>query len=196
MLINGPEERTIPGNALSVHPDLPFRGLEVRDIKKGHLFHCKLYHELILIFPYSVSAYPFLVVLKEVSCHQASCVQSLSLTPQVSSRERSSVSIEGTTLPKLLLGLLRYVHYTEVMFVNFFERDFVLTVIHWFESQRADLIILLFDAHKLDISDELKGAIDVLKGHEDKIRCILNKADQIDRQQLMRGKFCIEQFDS
>jgi len=33
---------------------------------------------------------------------------------------------------------------------------------------------------------ELKGAIDVLKGHDDKIRCILNKADQIDRQQLMR----------
>lgn len=53
-------------------------------------------------------------------------------------------------------------------------------------QKRADLILLLFDAHKLDISDELKGAIDVLKGHEDKIRCILNKADQIDRQQLMR----------
>ena len=34
--------------------------------------------------------------------------------------------------------------------------------------------------------DENEGAIDVLKGHEDKIRCILNKADQIDRQQLMR----------
>lgn len=28
VLINGPEERTIPGNALSVHPDLPFRGLD------------------------------------------------------------------------------------------------------------------------------------------------------------------------
>jgi len=28
VLLNGPEERTIPGNALSVHPDLPFRGLE------------------------------------------------------------------------------------------------------------------------------------------------------------------------
>jgi hypothetical protein len=42
------------------------------------------------------------------------------------------------------------------------------------------------DAHKLDISDELKNTIDALKGHDDKIRCILNKADQIDRQQLMR----------
>ena len=60
-------------------------------------------------------------------------------------------------------------------------------VMKWF-AERADLIIIMFDAHKLDISDELKGAIDVLKGHEDKIRCILNKADQIDRQQLMRGE--------
>lgn len=51
---------------------------------------------------------------------------------------------------------------------------------------RCLVIILLFDAHKLDISDELKSAIDVLAGHEDKVRCILNKADQIDRQQLMR----------
>jgi len=27
VLLNGPEERTIPGNALSVHPDLPFPDL-------------------------------------------------------------------------------------------------------------------------------------------------------------------------
>lgn len=55
----------------------------------------------------------------------------------------------------------------------------------WF-ANRADLILLLFDAHKLDISDEFRGVIESLKGNEDKIRCILNKADQVDRQRLMR----------
>jgi ribosome-interacting GTPase 1 len=39
----------------------------------------------------------------------------------------------------------------------------------WF-SQRCDLILLLFDAHKLDISDELKAVIESLRGNEDKIR--------------------------
>jgi len=58
-------------------------------------------------------------------------------------------------------------------------------VCSWFAT-RADLIILLFDAHKLDISDEFRNTIDSLKGNDDKIRCVLNKADQVDRQKLMR----------
>ncbi|CAH8520825.1 unnamed protein product [Dicrocoelium dendriticum] len=58
-------------------------------------------------------------------------------------------------------------------------------VIEWF-SERVDRIILLFDAHKLDISDEFKRVIEVLKGNEDKIRIVLNKADMVDSQQLMR----------
>jgi hypothetical protein len=40
-------------------------------------------------------------------------------------------------------------------------------------------ILLLFDAHKLDISDELKQAIEALKNNDDKIRCVLNKADMV-----------------
>lgn len=36
---------------------------------------------------------------------------------------------------------------------------------------RADLIVVMFDAHKLDISDELKMVIDTLKPHHDKMRC-------------------------
>eukprot|EP01082_Thalassiosira_pseudonana_P009812 g8723.t1 g8723 contig33:72834-74534(+) len=132
-LINGPEERTIPGNALSVHPDLPFRGLE----RFGVSFLSRF----------------------EGSQLPSSVLRSVTLvdTPGILSGEKQRVN-RGYDFTK---------------------------VVAWF-AERADLILLLFDAHKLDISDELKSTIDVLKGHEDKIRCILNKADQINRQQLMR----------
>uniref|UniRef100_A0A7S4W417 Dynamin-type G domain-containing protein n=1 Tax=Ditylum brightwellii TaxID=49249 RepID=A0A7S4W417_9STRA len=133
VLINGPEERTIPGNALSVHPDLPFRGLE----RFGVSFLSR----------FEGSQVPS-TVLKSVT---------LVDTPGILSGEKQRLN-RGYDFTK---------------------------VVAWF-AERADLIILLFDAHKLDISDELRATIDVLKGHEDKIRCILNKADQIDRQQLMR----------
>ncbi|KAG0621415.1 hypothetical protein M758_3G018000 [Ceratodon purpureus] len=58
-------------------------------------------------------------------------------------------------------------------------------VTEWFAS-KCDLILLLFDPHKLDISDEFKRVITSLRGHDDKIRIVLNKADQVDTQQLMR----------
>lgn len=132
-LINGPDERTIPGNALSVHPELPFRGLE----RFGVSFLSKF----------------------EGSQLPSSVLRSISLvdTPGILSGEKQRTN-RGYDFTK---------------------------VVSWF-ADRADLILLLFDAHKLDISDELKSTIDALKGHEDKIRCILNKADQINRQQLMR----------
>eukprot|EP00960_Hanusia_phi_P006333 181631-Hanusia_phi.AAC.1 len=59
------------------------------------------------------------------------------------------------------------------------------SIIEWFAS-RADLIIVMFDAHKLDISDELQSILDKLRGHQDKIRILLNKVQQIDTQQLLR----------
>ena len=57
--------------------------------------------------------------------------------------------------------------------------------IGWF-ADRADMIILLFDAHKLDISDEFRRVIDLIKKNQEKIRIVLNKADMITTQQLMR----------
>lgn len=58
-------------------------------------------------------------------------------------------------------------------------------VAEWF-ADKADLILLLFDAHKLDISDEFKRVITGIKDHDEKIRIVLNKADCVEQQQLMR----------
>eukprot|EP00923_Selenidium_pygospionis_P053877 GHVN01093858.1.p1 GENE.GHVN01093858.1~~GHVN01093858.1.p1 ORF type:complete len:449 (+),score=59.73 GHVN01093858.1:374-1720(+) len=58
-------------------------------------------------------------------------------------------------------------------------------VIKWF-GERVDLILLMFDAHKLDISDEFRRCIQALRGNDSKIRIILNKADMVSNQQLMR----------
>ena len=46
--------------------------------------------------------------------------------------------------------------------------DFI-GVLEWF-AERVDRILLLFDAHKLDISDEFKRSIEALRNHDDKIR--------------------------
>lgn len=51
--------------------------------------------------------------------------------------------------------------------------------LNWF-AEWSDMIILTFDANKLDISDELKEAIDKLKAHDSKLRIVFNKADMIE----------------
>lgn len=66
------------------------------------------------------------------------------------------------------------------------ERNYnFVEIAQWFAA-RCDLIFLLFDPAKLDISDEFKQVISAMRGHDDKVRIILNKADQVDQQQLMR----------
>ena len=63
-------------------------------------------------------------------------------------------------------------------------------VTSWFAA-KCDLILLLFDPHKLDVSDEFKRVIASLRGHDDKIRVVLNKAHQIDTQQV---RACVAMF--
>ena len=58
-------------------------------------------------------------------------------------------------------------------------------IVKWF-AERCDMIIVLFDANKLDISDEMSATIKSLKGNEDKVRVVLNKAASVPRQSLMR----------
>jgi len=58
-------------------------------------------------------------------------------------------------------------------------------VMEWF-AERADMIILMFDVSKLDISDETDRAIKSLSKHYDKVRVVLNKADSVSHQNLIR----------
>ncbi|KAJ8367101.1 hypothetical protein AAFF_G00331050 [Aldrovandia affinis] len=58
-------------------------------------------------------------------------------------------------------------------------------VCQWF-IDRADLIFLVFDPTKLDVGLELELLFQQLKGRESQIRIILNKADNIATQELMR----------
>nr|XP_006823804.1 PREDICTED: sarcalumenin-like [Saccoglossus kowalevskii] len=58
-------------------------------------------------------------------------------------------------------------------------------VCQWF-IDRADLIFVVFDPTKLDVGTELESIFKMLKGRESQIRIILNKADSIEPQELMR----------
>ncbi|KAI8988890.1 P-loop containing nucleoside triphosphate hydrolase protein [Pilobolus umbonatus] len=132
-IMNGPEDRVIPGNAAAVNQDLPFKGLN----HFGQAFLSRF---------------------------------QVSQTP--------SPILENMTLidtPGILAGDKQLI-----------ERGYDFTQItEWF-AQRSDLILLMFDSYKLDISNEFKMAIHSLRGHEEKVRVVLNKSDMVSQQQLMR----------
>ncbi|KAM3343252.1 EH domain-containing protein 1-like [Capsicum galapagoense] len=133
VVMNGPDERSIPGNTIAVQADMPFSGLT----SFGTAFLSK--------FECSQMPHPLLENITLVD------------TPGVLSGEKQRT-----------------------------QRSYEFTgVTSWFAA-KSDLILLLFDPHKLDISDEFKRVIASLQGHDDKIRVVLNKADQVDTQQLMR----------
>lgn len=63
--------------------------------------------------------------------------------------------------------------------------DYV-TVCRWF-VEKSDLVFFLFDPTKLDAGNELRQLFtNALRGHESKIRIVLNKADTVRPQELMR----------
>ncbi|XP_050576854.1 translation initiation factor IF-2 isoform X4 [Bombus affinis] len=55
----------------------------------------------------------------------------------------------------------------------------------WF-IDRADIIFLVYDPSKLDVGPETEAILDQLKGREHQTRIILNKADQVKPEELMR----------
>ncbi|XP_074649784.1 sarcalumenin-like isoform X2 [Tubulanus polymorphus] len=58
-------------------------------------------------------------------------------------------------------------------------------VLQWY-IDHSDLIFVVFDPTKLDVGTELESLFKLLKGRESQIRIILNKADSLPTQELMR----------
>ncbi|KAK6149728.1 hypothetical protein DH2020_017253 [Rehmannia glutinosa] len=103
VVMSGPDERSIPGNTVAVHADLPFTGLATFGGSFLSKFEC------------SQMPHPLLEHITFVD------------TPGVLSGEKQRT-----------------------------QRSYDFTgVISWFAA-KCDLILLLFDPHKLDISDEFK----------------------------------------
>jgi len=138
------KDQVIPGNALAVQTNRPFKALE----KFGSAFLSKFEAAEVAVAPDADAK-----KLPGAILHRMSFLD----TPGVLSGEKQRLG--------------RAYNFSGV--VEFF-------------GGRADRILLLFDAHKLDISDEFKACIEALKGHDDKIRIVLNKSDAIDAQQLMK----------
>lgn len=55
----------------------------------------------------------------------------------------------------------------------------------WF-IDRADIIFLVYDPTKLDVGPETEAILDQLKGREYQTRIVLNKADQVKPEELLR----------
>lgn len=60
-----------------------------------------------------------------------------------------------------------------------------IKVARWF-VEMSDLVFVMFDPSKLDAGVELRSLFNQLKGHESKLRMVLNKADLCEPQELMR----------
>ena len=114
-VIYGEDERVIPGNALTVTPGTPFKGLQMF----GNNFLARF-----------EGAQVNVDILKNLT---------LIDSPGVLSGEKQTLG--------------RSYSYDDVL--------------NWF-ADRSDMIILLFDVQKLDISDEMGSAIKVLQKHSDK----------------------------
>nr|CAD7408415.1 unnamed protein product [Timema cristinae] len=95
--------------------------------------------------------------------------------------------LHGLRLPNKLLEKVNIVEIPGILEIRKqVERLFPFNdACQWF-IDRADIIFLVYDPAKLDVGPETEAILDQLKGREYQTRIILNKADQVRPEELMR----------
>uniref|UniRef100_A0A8D8RD22 Sarcalumenin n=1 Tax=Cacopsylla melanoneura TaxID=428564 RepID=A0A8D8RD22_9HEMI len=95
--------------------------------------------------------------------------------------------LRGLQLPHPLLEKINIVEIPGILEIRKqVERQFPFNdACQWF-IDRADIIFLVYDPSKLDVVPETEAILDQLKGREYQTRIILNKADQVRPEELMR----------
>lgn len=95
--------------------------------------------------------------------------------------------LRGLQLPHPLLEKINIVEIPGILEIRKqVERQFPFNdACQWF-IDRADIIFLVYDPSKLDVGPETEAILDQLKGREYQTRIILNKADQVKPEELMR----------
>jgi GTPase SAR1 family protein len=95
--------------------------------------------------------------------------------------------LRGLRLPNPLLEKVNIVEIPGILEIRKqVERLFPFNdACQWF-IDRADIIFLVYDPSKLDVGPETEAILDQLKGREYQTRIILNKADQVRPEELMR----------
>ncbi|KAK6637261.1 hypothetical protein RUM44_007675 [Polyplax serrata] len=95
--------------------------------------------------------------------------------------------LKGVKLPNKLLEKVNIVEIPGILEIRKqVQRLFPFNdACQWF-IDRADIIFLVYDPSKLDVGPETEAILDQLKGREYQTRIILNKADQVKPEELMR----------
>jgi len=97
--------------------------------------------------------------------------------------------LRGKKLPNKLLEKVTFAEIPGVLetgTIRKIERRYPFNdACQWF-IDHADLILLVYDYAKLDIGPETEALLDQLKGRESQVRIVLNKADEITAEELLK----------
>lgn len=151
------------------------------------------HNSCLYFYPYIYTKLISLCALNVFCVFYFLCILPTSTTSKCFVFQNLAANLHGAEYPIKVLNHLTVIDTPGIMenFDQQMQGHHYIEVFQWFIS-RASLIFFVFDPSKLDAGKQLREVFRRLKGHEGKLRIILNKADSTDGGVLMRsyGAFC------